>query len=440
MTFAIQCFVNRSSPVFLAFGIFVLTLTGIASADPDYAEINRLSAHLQTHPKDADALASRAGHLAAAGAYDLAFKDCLKATQLAPRNADYWAAKATVLLSQRKYKEADRSCRIALGHDGHNSVALQTKARIELEQGRNHQALATASTGLLVDSSNAHLWRIRSHANARIGNRHAAIADLRAAIANDSSDARTWNDLGHFLRLANRLPEALVAFNEAFKLDNDSEEVNYNLGRVHLALGNADSAKNALDRVLQPLASWKTPLNEAYAEIALLHGEAAARAGNWSAAIAHFKSSDSRRSTGQVRGQLRHAYIQELHHLLTNSGKSDEAEALFHVAVQEFPGDVQLISTHFAASWTAWADAQAKVTVNDFEAARDRLRKAWEYGRSSSARKRHVAAIVRLMEVYASMPNRKSDAGLAYADALRYASGDRVLTDWVISKWKALNL
>jgi tetratricopeptide (TPR) repeat protein len=409
-------------------GASVLSLLCIteANAAANYAEINRLTAYLVDHPDDSDSYAARAGYWAEAGAYDLALNDYQYAINLAPKTADYWASRATIYLTLGRDAQAAENCRIALKHDEGNLIAYRTQAQVRFKLGRYHEALASVNKGLLVDSSDVRLWRLRAHVHGKAGNNASAISDLEAAVANDPSDAQAWNDLGHFLRLDNRPTEALAAFNDAYKHDNESVEVNYNLGRVHLALGNADNAKRAFDRVLQPSPAWKQTLNDSYAKIATMHGDSAVQARNWSAAIGHFTNSDNLRSNVDVQQKLKQAYIEQLRHLLTHDGNDKQAELLFGEAGKKFPNDVPSISKSFAEAWTAWADAQAKVTAQDFEAKRDRLKKAWVYDRSAGNKKRFIEAVVRLMEVYASMQNKKKEAGLEYADALRYATGDKV--------------
>lgn len=411
-----------------------------ANGQPNYSEIKRLSVRISESPHDVSALAARAGHLTNAGIVSLAMQDYNKAIALAPSISQFWSSRTVVHLKKEDYPMACSDSMEALRLDARNLPAYQTLARAQLELKSHESALATLKTALEFAPADARLWRLRARANRARGKISEAVADLEAAVAFEAGNAEAWTDLGHFRFLTKDLAGAQKAYEVAYSIDANIVAASIGLGRVHLARGNTASAKVALDRASGMGGLVKPELTSEYAQLSRMLGDASVAKPHWPEAIKHYQTSLKSQQTLDVQRKLADAYVHRLNDLLLNVGDEAGAVSLHGAAVAELPGQADSISTEFAKAWVTRANANAATTEPQFLDARRRLITSLSFHQDTKVQHQLVKTLVKMMEFYAPLPNRRKQAGLIYADALRYSTGDRTLTDWVVAKWTALNL
>jgi predicted TPR repeat methyltransferase len=125
-----------------------------------------------------------------------------------------------------------------------------------------HEAIASHQQGRLEEAESAYLDLLRHNSNdsnalhylgvLRLGQgrRDEAIALLRKALTLAPHDALIWNGLGNAMKVANNLPAAEFAYQNAIRIKPELVEAWYNLANLLRGLQRSDDAVRCYERVI----------------------------------------------------------------------------------------------------------------------------------------------------------------------------------------------
>ena len=125
----------------------------------------------------------------------------------------------------------------------------------------NRRAAADAAFSQMLARwpTDAYALASRAHLRAELGRADEALADAQALVqAHPAGRAADWFNLAFLLERADRLDEALHAFERALALDEKLDRAWYGLGLVLIRLRRFDEAVTALERntELQPMSPY----------------------------------------------------------------------------------------------------------------------------------------------------------------------------------------
>ncbi len=237
------------------------------------------TAKLQTNPSDTQVINERALARLRLQKFTDAYQDLLRAVELNPSNADYWANLGYVLWKLGRAQEAIQAERDALKLDEKNYTANYQLGRFLLRTGNKNAlkeaadrlkkaleidarqyevrfeliaayreigdtASALAQLDILEDAkpSDARVNYVSALLYVDRGDMNLALAGFRESVRKDPNLYGAWQDLGLAYVKLNRWPEAVEAFAELAKRQQNSVEAAYLHG---LALYNAKRVPEA---------------------------------------------------------------------------------------------------------------------------------------------------------------------------------------------------
>lgn len=177
--------------------------------------------------------------------------------------------------------KAVESLEKSLGLDPSQAAVYADLGRVIGAQGDTTQAIKRYSQAIEREPKNAEYLGLRAELYAKAGQSAQAIGDRQLIVQIQPKSAKAWSDLGYDLHNAAKYADAIVAFEQAFALDDTNTITLINLGNAYL--GVPDNAK-ALAKYEQALA--REPGN---ADFQYHRGIARQRSGDRAGAIQDFE-------------------------------------------------------------------------------------------------------------------------------------------------------
>jgi len=199
---------------------------------------------LSTHPRDGEALNTRAQALFKLGKRKEAALAIVKAIEAAPDCLLFWFNKAVMEQEDGKAKKAFRS---AL--DLVEMAQLHEAESPFVDKGREMIA-AFEKTGAFPDARGYHGWLGLGCVSMKAGRPEAALEFFDRAINATSSKPDGFRWKGKALIQLDQIDEAFVLFDAALEIAPDDPDVHYDRGMAFAILGDAEGAIEAFDAAL----------------------------------------------------------------------------------------------------------------------------------------------------------------------------------------------
>jgi predicted O-linked N-acetylglucosamine transferase (SPINDLY family) len=246
---------------------------------------------LALKPDYVPALNNRANALQSLGRSAEALQAFDRALESSPGNPVILFNRASALLSCKRNEEAEADCRQALAADPRNVGALFNLGRAQLRQRKHAAALATSDTLLAVQPGNAAAWSDRGTVLAAMHRHKEAWACFDKALAIDPDLPDAWyasavlyssflqheaalkcfrrltalrpNNaeacfmLGEVLRTLRRDEEALIAFEDALRIETDYPFVPGQIVWLRLHRCSWEGVESEIEKVLSAVRAGK---------------------------------------------------------------------------------------------------------------------------------------------------------------------------------------
>ena len=246
---------------------------------------------LTLQPGHVPALNNRANALQALGRSSEALRDFDHALRLNPGNPAILFNRASALMSLKRYAEAEADCRTALAHAPGNVAALFNLGKAQSRRGKFAEALATSDRLIALQPGNAAAWCERGNILAGLQRHKQAWVCLDKSLAIDPDLPDAWFAsamlyssflqheqalkcfrrvaalqpdnadvscrLGEALRPLGRYEEALIAFEDALRIDKDHPFVRGQVAWLKLARGNWQGMESGIAEVVQAVRAGR---------------------------------------------------------------------------------------------------------------------------------------------------------------------------------------
>lgn len=213
-------------------------------------ELAELTQKIEKNPKDDVALYQRADYYYRQGKMQNAQADILSAIKLSPDNAVYQILLSDIYFGQKETDLTEEALQKAIALDPKNNEARLKLAELyfHLRMYDESDAVIKEAVELLPHNPKAHL--IQAFSLKERGDSTGYLRMLQLTIDQDPKEVRAFLELGYYYQ--QRLnPIAINYYNNALLVDPNNIEINYNLARLYIDLGDYEKAKDHYNIILQ---------------------------------------------------------------------------------------------------------------------------------------------------------------------------------------------
>ena len=253
-------------------------------------------------------------------------------TLLSESTVDRWQQKLdeiTLLQLNRRHLDAFRICELEIANRQYDAVLLNHLGRTAFNIGKKQVALQAITQATLTDPNYAHAWNSLGHVHRDLGNTKDAQRAFSKAISLNGALSEAFNNLGTTYLALTQPNIALYAFRCALELNPKHIDALLNSGSSLHILRDYDDAQEMYQRAIEFTPS---PLAEAHRRLAKLFNETG-------------RSDEAERSFRVALDQspMNPSLWAEYISSLELSNKLEPANSALSFAIQRFPDDPSIL-------------------------------------------------------------------------------------------------
>lgn len=223
-------------------------------------ELAELTKKIEKNEKDDLALYQRADYYYREGKIKEAQEDILKAIRLNPEKAIYQILLSDIYFSQKETDLTEEALNRAIALDPDNNEARLKLAELYFHLRMYEESDAILKTAVEKEPHNPKAHLIRAFSLKERGDTTGYLRLLQLTIDQDPKEIKAFLELGYYYQ--QRLdPIAINYYNNALLVDPNNIEINYNLGRLYIDLGDYEKAADHYKIILQINPQHKFALN-----------------------------------------------------------------------------------------------------------------------------------------------------------------------------------
>ncbi|MDR2978951.1 MAG: tetratricopeptide repeat protein [Bacteroidales bacterium] len=223
-------------------------------------ELVELTKKIEKNPNDDAALHQRAAYYYHNGKIKEAQEDILQAIKISPNNAKYHILLSDIYFGQKETDLTEESLQKAILLDPGNNEARLKLAELYFHLRMYAESDAVIKEAVEIQPHNPKAHLIHAFSLKERGDTTAYLRLLQLTVDQDPTEVKAFLELGYYYQQQLN-PIAINYYNNALMVEPNNIEINYNLGRLYIDLGDYEKAIDHYKIILQINPNHKFALN-----------------------------------------------------------------------------------------------------------------------------------------------------------------------------------
>lgn len=226
------------------------TVVTDSSKSKQSAEVQKLSEQIAAEPNNADLYHQRAKYYLQENKFDLGFDDMRKAMTIDSSKAVYFITLSDLYFVTNQTGNSKASLEKCLKLDDKNVDAMLKLAELYFYVKKHDKCFEYLNMALKIDKYNSKAYFMKGMNYKEIKDTAKAISSMQTAVEQDQTFYSAYMQLG-ILNAAQKNPIALDYYKNALRVQPNSTETWYNIGKYYQDVKNWNKAMEAYNVVLK---------------------------------------------------------------------------------------------------------------------------------------------------------------------------------------------